>query len=87
MKGFKFQLAVCNGCHDLLMMSMSLNDTSLLNIHGVDCRCTISKIIKCKAINLLLILVNKRIIIKYKTFLIMYKKIRNEIITFGDNEI
>ena len=25
-KGFKFQPNVCNKCHDLLMMSMSLSD-------------------------------------------------------------
>ena len=29
-KGFKFQLNVCNGCHDLLM-SMNLSDTASLN--------------------------------------------------------
>ena len=31
-KGFKFQPNVCNGCHDLLMMSMNLSDIATLNI-------------------------------------------------------
>ena len=33
---FKCQPDVCNGCHDVLTMSMNLNDTATLNIHGVD---------------------------------------------------
>ena len=35
-KGFKFQPDVCNGCHDVLMMSMNLNNTAILNVHGVN---------------------------------------------------
>ena len=29
-KGFKFQANVCNGCHDLLMMSMNLSHIAIL---------------------------------------------------------
>ena len=29
-EGFKFQLDVCNGCHDLLMMFMNLSDIVFL---------------------------------------------------------
>ena len=32
-KGFKFQPNVCNGCHDLVIMSMNLSDITLLNIY------------------------------------------------------
>ena len=35
-KEFKLQLTVCNGFHDALMMSMKLNDVTVLNIRGVD---------------------------------------------------
>ena len=35
-KGFKFQLNVCNGYHDLLMMSMILSNTAILNIKSAD---------------------------------------------------
>ena len=35
-KVFQFQPDVCNGSHDLLMMSLILNDVSFLKIHGVD---------------------------------------------------
>ena len=31
-KGFKFQPNVCDGYHDLLMMSMNLSDIGILNI-------------------------------------------------------
>ena len=36
---FKFQPNVCNRCHNLLMMSMSLNDIAILNIKGSDYCC------------------------------------------------
>ena len=51
-KGFTFQLDVCNGCHDILMMSMSLGDIAILNIHGANYCCIISGISKSDAINL-----------------------------------
>ena len=35
-KGFKFQPDVCNGCHDVLMLSMNLKLDILLNIHIAD---------------------------------------------------
>ena len=34
-KGFSFQPNVCNGCHDLVMMSMNRSDIAVLNIKGV----------------------------------------------------
>ena len=47
-KAFKFQPYVCNGCHDVLMISMNL-----MNINGVDYRCIITRISKGKAVILL----------------------------------
>ena len=52
-KGFKFQQNVCNRCHDLLMMSIILRDTAILNIKGSGYRCIISRISKNEAINLM----------------------------------
>ena len=52
-EGFKFQPNVCNRCHDLLMMSMSLGDTAVLNIKRADYCCIISGISKSEAINLM----------------------------------
>ena len=49
----KFQPGVCNGCHDLLIMSMNLNDIAILNIKGADYRCIISRISKSEAIILM----------------------------------
>ena len=52
-KGFQFQPNVCNGCHDLLMMSMNLSDTAILNIKRSDHRCNINGISKNEATNLM----------------------------------
>ena len=35
-RGSKFQLSVCNVCHDVSMMSMTLNNIAILNICDVD---------------------------------------------------
>ena len=35
-KGFKFQSCVCNGWHDVLMMSVDIESVATLNVHGVD---------------------------------------------------
>ena len=45
-KVFKFQTNVCNRCHDLLMMSMNLRDTAILNIKSADYCCIVSGISK-----------------------------------------
>ena len=46
-KGFKFQLNICNKCHDLLM-SMNLSNIAILNIKSADYRCIISGITKMR---------------------------------------
>ena len=35
-QGFQFQPDICNGCQNVLMMSMNLCDIAFLNIHGAD---------------------------------------------------
>ena len=74
-KGFKFQPYVCNGYHDLLIMSVTLSDIAILNINGADYCCIITGITKSEAINLMrnIDLVKKANIIKYKKFLFTYK--------------
>ena len=52
-KGLNFQPNVCNRCHDLLMMSINLSDTAILNIINADYCCIISGISKNEAINLM----------------------------------
>ena len=51
-KGFKFQPALCNGCHNLLMMYMDLNSIAILNVHGHDYQCIINGISKSEHTNL-----------------------------------
>ena len=43
----------CNGCQDVLMMSMNLSNIAILKIYGVGYRCIITIISKCEAVNLL----------------------------------
>ena len=51
--GFKFQMYVCIGFHDLLVMSANLDDIAILDINGVDYPCIISGISKRKTGKLL----------------------------------
>ena len=50
---FKVQPNVCNGCRDLLVMSMNYRDIAILSIEGSDHRCNINKFSKNKAISLI----------------------------------
>ena len=52
-KGFKLQPNVCNRCHDLLMISMSLSDIAISNIKSADYCSIISGISKNQDINLM----------------------------------
>ena len=74
-KGFKFQSNVCNGCYDLLVMSMNLSDIAILNIKGSDYRCIISRINKNdhKLVAKCQFEQKKWKIIKHKKFIIIYK--------------
>ena len=50
---FKFQPNVCNKSHNLLMVSMNLGDTAILDIKGSDYWCIISLIRKNEVVNLM----------------------------------
>ena len=51
--GYKYELYVCNGCHDLSMMIYDLDDFMIVNIKGVDYRCFVCNMSKNTAIKLL----------------------------------
>ena len=51
--GFKFQDYVCNGCHDLTMLSVNISDIAIITVKNVDYRCIIYNISKSEVINLL----------------------------------
>ena len=53
-RGFKFQDSVCNGCHDLTMLSVNISDIAIITVKNVDYRCIIHNIHKSEAINLLI---------------------------------
>ena len=52
-KDLKVQPNICNGCNDLLMMSMNLSNIAVLNIKSANRRCIISGIRNSEAINLM----------------------------------
>ena len=41
-KGFGFQSAFCNGCHDVLKVSIDINSIAILNIHDIYYLCIIN---------------------------------------------
>ena len=86
---FKCELYVGNGCHNVLMMSINLNDIAILNIHGVDYCCNVKRIDQSKVINLLHnrdVDEKKMSIVKVKTIIIAHKMDAKIIITFSDIE-
>ena len=48
--GFKIEPHVCNKCHDVLMTTYELKNITILNVKGVDFRCTLWGISKNEAV-------------------------------------
>ena len=49
---FQFQNSVCNGCHDLTILSVNISDIAIIiTVKNVDYCCIIHNISKSKAIN------------------------------------
>ena len=34
--GFKFQDSICNGCHDLTILSVNISDIAIITVKNVD---------------------------------------------------
>ena len=51
--GYKFELHVCNKCHDVLMSAYELKNIGILNVKGVDHRYILWGIGKDEAVNTL----------------------------------
>ena len=51
--GFKYQLYVCNGCHDYSMIVQDLDDFLILRVKSVDYRCCVVNMSKKDAIRFL----------------------------------
>ena len=52
-RGFEFQDFVCNGCHDLTMLSVYISNIAIITIKSFDYHCIIHNISKYEATNLL----------------------------------
>ena len=50
-KRFNFQLYVCNGCHDILVVSVKLIDIAILKIRGVNLNYIIKRISQSDEVN------------------------------------
>ena len=42
-QGVKFQDSVCNGCPDVTVFSINVDDIAIITVKNVDCRCIIHK--------------------------------------------
>ena len=51
--GFKFQNYVCNGCHNLTMLTVNISDIAIITVKNTDYHCIVHNISKFEAINLL----------------------------------
>ena len=51
--GFKFQDYICNGCHDLIMLSVNISGIAIFTVKNADYGCIIHNISKSEAIDLL----------------------------------
>ena len=51
--GFEFQDFVCNGCHDLTMLSVNISDIAITTVKNVDYCYTLYLVSKIEAMNLL----------------------------------
>ena len=49
--GFEFRDSVCNGCHDLTMLSVNISDIDIITVKNVGYRCIIHNIRKSEATN------------------------------------
>ena len=49
--GFKFELLVCNKCHDVLMTAYELENIAILNIKGANFSCILWGISRDKIVN------------------------------------
>ena len=84
--GFKFQDCVCNGCHDLTMLSVNISDIAIITVKNVDYHCIIYNISKSEGINSLknYVLENRGTYEKYcpyKSVMNVYKSLNISIIT------
>ena len=50
--GFEFQDPIWNGCHDVAMLNLNINEIATITIKNVDNCCIIHNICKSEAINL-----------------------------------
>ena len=51
--GYKFQDSICNGCHHLTMLCLTVSNIAIITVKNIDYHCIIDNIGKSEAINLL----------------------------------
>ena len=49
--GFKFQDSVCNGYHDLTILSLDVSDIAVITVKNFDCCCIVHDISRSESIN------------------------------------
>ena len=77
--GFKYELYLCNGCHDLMRKAMSFNDVAIVHVKGSAYRIHFWSCTKSDAIS---IMSNSNLLIKkvFYNFFTQYKKLVRKLI-------
>ena len=69
---FKFYNYICNGCHDLTMLSVNIREIEIIAVKNVDYHCIIHNISKSEATNLLKSSVLEDLGYRYKYILLNF---------------
>ena len=78
--GFKFQDYLCNGFHDLTMLSFNISNITIITVKNVDYCCIIHNIRKTEAINLLILFL--KIVGIYKKNCLKFCSVQDRFFTF-----
>ena len=78
--GFKSQNSVCNGCHDLTMLSFDVNNVAIITVKNVDYRYIIHNISKFDPMDLLQIVIDCGYI--YKNIALNFSLFKTAVFTF-----
>ena len=69
---FKFHNYICNGCHDLTMLSVNIREIEIIAVKNIDYHCIIHNISKSEATNLLKCSVLEDLGYRYKYILLNF---------------
>ena len=79
---FKFHNSICNGCHDLTMLSVNIREIEIIAVKNVDYHCIIHDISKSEATNLLKRSVLEDLGYRYKYIVLNFQSFHDSFLKF-----